>query len=93
MGQIVNGPDGCGRNWSKPTVYPGIRQLQPPTEIKGNVWIVHLDPNNRGEMSKHIPTHKMEPYGSHLTWLVFKTCYSDCMEKVTNAVLYNIFPH
>lgn len=58
MGQIVNGPDGCGRNWSKLTVYPGIRQLQPPTEIKGNIWIVHLDLNNREEMSKHIPTHK-----------------------------------
>lgn len=58
MGQILNGPDGCGRNWSKLTVYPGIRQLQPPTEIKGNIWIVHLDLNNREEMSKHIPTHK-----------------------------------
>lgn len=57
MGQNVNSPDGCRRNWSKLTVYPGIRQLQPPTEIKGNIWIVHLDLNNREEMSKHIPTH------------------------------------
>lgn len=58
MGQIVNSPDGCRRNWSKLTVYPGIRQLQPPTEIKGNVWTLDLHLNNRKEMSKHIPTHK-----------------------------------
>lgn len=58
MGQMVNGPDGCGRNGSKLTFHPGIRQLQPPTEVKGNIWIAHLDLNKSAEMSKHIPTHK-----------------------------------
>ena len=50
MGQAMIGPDGRGRNWSKLTVYPGIRQLQPPTEINGSIWRLHLDPNNRMEM-------------------------------------------
>ena len=47
--------------WSKLTVYPGIRQLQAPAEIKGNIWRVHLDLNNGEEMSKHIPTHRRGP--------------------------------
>lgn len=38
--------------------YPGTPQLEPTTEVKGNIWIVRLDLNNRKEMSKHIPTHK-----------------------------------
>lgn len=56
MGQIVNGPDGCGQNWSKLSNYPGIRRLQPPAERKANIWIFHLDLNNRKK--KHDPVHK-----------------------------------
>lgn len=90
MGQIVNGPDGCGRNWSKLTVYPGIRQLQPPTEIKGNIWIVHLDLNNREEMSKHIPTHTNGTIWQ-LSYLgLVQNLLFRCVEKVALVVWKSI---
>lgn len=86
MGPIVKGPDGCWRNWSKLTVYSGIRQLQPSTEIKGNIWGAHLDLNNGGKMSEQSHT-QIKPYGSHLTWVLFQTFIVDCSESLSVKTL------
>lgn len=58
MRHIMNNPDVGGQNWSKLTVYPGIKQLQPPAKIKGNIWKLHLDLKKRGKILKHIPTQQ-----------------------------------
>lgn len=81
----TNGPDGCRRNRSKLTVYPGIRQLQPPTGIKGNSWIFHLDLNNKKEMSKHIPTHKWNHMAAILPGFGLKPAIRGYMEKAASA--------
>lgn len=69
MGQIVNGPDGCGQNWSKLSVYPGIRRLQPPAERKANIWIFHLDLNNREGGKKN---HSTFQHTNLAMWQLFQ---------------------
>lgn len=62
MGQTVTSPDGCsGRNYSKLTVYSGIRKLQP---LKGSVWILNVDLNTREEKFKSILTSKRNHVGA-----------------------------